>query len=73
MRRTIKMMVQIDIIPSQSVQTVQKSQVHKETNRKVVSKKRTEEKMRLKQVLLLGSLFPFLLAVTLFFGGVVRR
>ena len=60
-------------IKSQSVQAVQKSQVHKATNRKVVSKKRTEEKMRLKQVLLLGSLFPFLLAVTLFFGCTCER
>ena len=31
-------------IKSQSVQTVQKSQVHKETNRKVVSKKGQKKK-----------------------------
>ncbi len=55
----------------QQTQTVQKNQQTKEKNRKPCNKERTEEKMKLKHIALIGSLFPILFSLVLFFGVLI--
>ncbi len=55
----------------QQTQTVQKNQQTKEKTRKPCNKERTEEKMKLKHIALIGSLFPILFSLVLFFGVLI--
>ena len=55
----------------QQTQSVQKNQQTIEKSRNLVTKKRTEEKMKLKHIALIGSLFPILFFLVLFFGVLI--